>query len=114
MKRVAIKGGLGAYHGIAAESFFAGERSGNYTCVTFSPIFSQHQKRLQTSLALWLSRIPLPEVFCKTTNLLKEHKLHIAGRYKLRISTLFAALPGQTIHDIKKSNRIRFALMQCG
>ena len=25
MKRVAIQGGLGAYHGIAAENYFAGE-----------------------------------------------------------------------------------------
>jgi len=46
--------------------------------------------------------------------LLKEHKLHIAGEYKLRISHCFAALSGQTIHEIKEVQSHPIALMQCG
>ena len=45
--------------------------------------------------------------------LLKEHKLPIAGEYKLRVSHCLAALPGQTIHDIKEVQSHPIALMQC-
>jgi len=45
MKRVAIQGGLGAYHGIAAENFFKNEEVEIIPCITFRDIFAAIKKR---------------------------------------------------------------------
>ncbi|MFW9596984.1 MAG: prephenate dehydratase domain-containing protein, partial [Paludibacter sp.] len=44
MKRVAIQGGLGAYHGIAAERFFKNEDVEIIPCTTFKDIFITIEK----------------------------------------------------------------------
>lgn len=45
--------------------------------------------------------------------LLRESDLWIAGEYKLRISHVLAALPGETIERIAEVNSHPIALMQC-
>ncbi|MDR3652401.1 MAG: prephenate dehydratase [Paludibacter sp.] len=112
MKRVAIQGGNGAYHGIAAENFFAGEEVEIIPCITFNDIFSTIKKDSNV-IGIMAIENTIAGSLLPNYELLKEHKLHIAGEYKLRIEHCFAALPGQTIHDIKEVQSHPIALMQC-
>ncbi|MFT3753604.1 MAG: prephenate dehydratase [Paludibacter sp.] len=113
MKRVAIQGGLGAYHGIAAERFFEGEEVEIIPCVTFRDIFSAIKKDSNV-VGIMAIENTIAGSLLPNYELLKEHKLPIAGEFKLRVSHCLAALPGQTIHDIKEVQSHPIALMQCG
>ncbi|HBK32287.1 MAG TPA: prephenate dehydratase, partial [Porphyromonadaceae bacterium] len=44
MKRVAIQGGFGAYHEIAARNYFEGEELEIVPCLTFRDIFFEADK----------------------------------------------------------------------
>lgn len=111
MKRVAIQGGLGAYHGIAAENFF-GEEVDIVPCVTFKDIFTAIKKDPNT-IGIMAIENTIAGSLLGNYNLLKENKLPIAGEFKQRVSHCLAALPGQTIHDIKEVESHPIALMQC-
>jgi len=112
MKKVAIQGGLGAYHGIAAENFFANEEVSIIPCVTFRDIFSTIKKD-PTVVGIIAIENTIAGSLLQNYELLKEYKLAIAGEYKLRIAHCICALPGQTIHDIKEVQSHPIALMQC-
>ena len=112
MKRVAIQGGLGAYHGIAAANFFAVEEVEIIPCVTFRDIFSAIKKDSNV-IGIMAIENTIAGSLLPNYELLKEHKLPIAGEYKLRVSHCLAALPGQNIHDIKEIQSHPIALMQC-
>jgi prephenate dehydratase len=112
MKRVAIQGGLGAYHGIAAEEFFANEEVEIIPCPNFIDIFNAIKKDPNT-VGIMAIENTIAGSLLQNYELLKEHKLKVAGEHKLRISHCLAALPDQTIHDIKEINSHPIALMQC-
>ena len=112
MKKVAIQGGLGAYHGIAAENFFKGEEVEIIPCITFRDIFSAIKKD-PTVIGIMAIENTIAGSLLPNYELLKEHKLPIAGEYKLRISHCLAALPGQDIHEIREIQSHPIALMQC-
>jgi prephenate dehydratase len=112
MKRVAIQGGLGAYHGIAAENFFEGEQVEIIPCVTFRDIFKAIKKDPNV-IGIMAIENTIAGSLLPNYELLKEHKLPIAGEFKLRVSHCLAVLPGQTIHDIKEVQSHPIALMQC-
>jgi len=113
MKRVAIQGGLGAYHGIAAEQFFRDEEVEIIPCVTFRDLFKCIEKDPNV-VGIMAIENTIAGSLLPNYELLKEYKLPIVGEYKLRISHCLAALPGQTIHDIKEIQSHPIALMQCG
>ena len=112
MKRVAIQGGLGAYHGIAAENFFKNEEVEIIPCITFRDIFKAIEKD-PNIVGIMAIENTIAGSLLPNYELLKEYKFHIAGEYKLRISHCIAALPGQNIHDIKEIQSHPIALMQC-
>lgn len=112
MKRVAIQGGLGAYHGIAAENYFEGEEVEIVPCNTFRDIFSAIKKDSET-IGIMAIENTIAGSLLQNHELLKEHKLPIIGEYKLRISHCLAALPNQNINDIKEIASHPIALMQC-
>jgi len=112
MKRVAIQGGLGAYHGIAAENFFDGEQVEIIPCIAFRDIFSAIKKDSNV-IGIMAIENTIAGSLLPNYELLKLHKLPIAGEYKLRVSHCLAALPGQNIHDIKEVQSHPIALMQC-
>jgi prephenate dehydratase len=113
MRRVAIQGGQGAYHGIAAENFFANEEVEIIPCITFRDIFKAI-KNDPNVIGIMAIENTIAGSLLQNYELLKEFKLPIAGEYKLRISHCFAALPGHNIHDIKEVQSHPIALMQCG
>ena len=112
MKRVAIQGGLGAYHGIAAENYFAGEEVEIIPCVTFRDVFKAIEKE-PNAIGIMAIENTIAGSLLQNYELLKEYKMPIAGEFKLRISHCLAALPGQDIHDIKEVQSHPIALMQC-
>ncbi len=111
MKKVAIQGGLGAYHGIAAENYF-GEKVEIIPCATFKDIFTTIKKD-PNIIGIMAIENTIAGSLLGNYDLLKDNKLPIAGEYKQRISHCLAALPGQTIHDLKEVQSHPIALMQC-
>jgi len=112
MKKVAIQGGLGAYHGIAAENYFEGEEIEIIPCNTFRDIFTAIEKE-PNMVGIMAIENTIAGSLLPNHELLKQHKLPIAGEYKLRISHCLAALPGQSIHEITEVASHPIALMQC-
>ena len=112
MKKVAIQGGLGAYHGIAAENFFVGEEVEIVPCATFRDIFRAIKKEPNT-IGIMAIENTIAGSLLGNYELLKESRLPVAGEFKQRISHCFAAMPGQSIHDIKEVQSHPIALMQC-
>ncbi len=112
MRKVAIQGGLGAYHGIAAENFFAGEEVEIVPCITFKDIFTSIKKD-PNIIGIMAIENTIAGSLLPNYELLKNNKLPIAGEYKQRVSHCLAVLPGQTIHDVKEVISHPIALMQC-
>ena len=112
MKRVAIQGGLGAYHGIAAEEFFHNEKIEIIACPKFIDIFKRIKKEPDT-IGIIAIENTIAGSLLQNYELLKEHKLQVVGESKLRISHCLAALPGQSISQIKEVQSHPIALMQC-
>ncbi len=112
MRKVAIQGGVGAYHGIAAENFFEGDEVEIVPCVTFRDIFRTIEKDPNT-IGIMAIENTIAGSLLANYELLKQSKLPIAGEFKQRISHCLAVLPGQTIHDVKEVQSHPIALMQC-
>ena len=112
MKRIAIQGGEGSYHEIAARAYFSEEEIEIVPCETFRDVF----KSIDTDndlLGLIAIENTIAGSLLQNHNLLRESGCLIIGEYKLRISHQFAVLPGQNILDIKEVHSHPIALMQC-
>lgn len=112
MKRVAIQGGLGAYHEIAAREYFSGEEVQIVPCSTFRDIFTEAEKDPHLVGVMAIENT-IAGSLLQNHDLLKNHNLMIAGEHKLRITHSLAALPGQTLTNIKEVMSHPMALMQC-
>jgi len=112
MKRVAIQGGAGAFHEIAAREYFKGEDLEIVPCNTFRDLFIEAKKdpRLVCVMAI---ENTIAGSLLPNHDLLKMNNLQIAGEHKLRISHSLAMLPGRTINDVKEVMSHPIALMQC-
>jgi prephenate dehydratase len=113
MKRVAIQGVAGAFHDIAARTFFEGEEIETVDCLTFKDVFSAMRKGNAT-FALVAIENTIAGSLLQNHNLLRESETSIIGELKLRISHCLAALPGQKMKDIAEVHSHPIALMQCG
>lgn len=102
---------MGAYHDIAAHSYFSEELS-IVPCLTFKDIFSEAAKDEQT-IGIMAIENTIAGGLLPNHDLLKLNDLKIAGEQKLRISHTLSALPGQQLQDIKEVVSHPMALMQC-
>lgn len=112
MKRIAIQGGLGAYHEIAARDYFMGEELEIVPCTTFRDIFEEAEKDASL-IGIMAIENTIAGSLLQNHDLLKKSELQIAGECRLRISHSLAALPGQSLNDIKEVMSHPMALMQC-
>jgi prephenate dehydratase len=112
MKRVAIQGGLGAYHEIAARDYFRGEALEIVPCNTFRDIFIEADKDPKL-IGVMAIENTIAGSLLLNHDLLKMNQLQIAGEHKLRITHSLAALPGRSLNDIKEVMSHPMALMQC-
>jgi prephenate dehydratase len=111
-RKVAIQGGIGAYHGIAAEKFFQDDEVEIIPCLTFRDIFKEIKKD-PAVIGIMAIENTIAGSLLPNYELLRLHKYAIAGEYKLRISHCLAALPGQDIHEVREVMSHPIALMQC-
>ncbi len=112
MRRIAIQGGAGSYHEIAAKSYFSEESIEILPCETFKELFKaiDNDDELLGIIAI---ENTIAGSLLQNHNMLRESGCLIIGEYKLRISHQFAVLPGQTMDDIKEVHSHPIALMQC-
>ena len=112
MKKVAIQGGLGAYHEIAARKYFPDDEISILPCLTFRDIFAEANKD-PSLIGVMAIENTIAGGLLPNHDLLKLNNLWIAGECKLRISHCLAALPEQKVSDIKEVTSHPMALMQC-
>lgn len=112
MKRVAIQGGVGAYHEIAAREYFKGEDLEIVPCSTFKDIFIEAEKDPDL-IGIMAIENTIAGSLLQNHDLLKLNKLQIAGEQKQRISHSLAVLPGVKIDEVQEVMSHPMALMQC-
>lgn len=112
MKRVAIQGGEGSFHEIAAREYFKGEELEIISCSTFRDIFAETRKDLDL-IGMMAIENTIAGSLLPNHDLLKMSDVKIAGEHKLRISHSLAALPGIPVEEIKEVMSHPIALMQC-
>ncbi|MBN2166062.1 MAG: prephenate dehydratase [Marinilabiliaceae bacterium] len=111
-RKVAIQGGYGANHEIAARAFFHDEEIDIVPCVTFYDLF-QCIKKEPSIYGIVAIENTLAGSLLPNYTLLKDSGLVIIGEYKLRIKHQLMTLPGQTINDIREVRSHPMALAQC-
>jgi len=110
-KRVAIQGGPGCNHEIAARAYFEDEEIEVIPCLTFQELFDTlHNDR--SIYGIVAIENTLAGSLLSNYTFLRESELKIIGEYKLRIKHNLMALPGQTIDDIKEVQTHPMALAQ--
>ena len=111
-KRVAIQGGAGAFHEIAARAYFQNEELEIVPCITFRDIFAETEKDADL-IGIMAIENTIAGSLLQNHHLLTVNNLQVAGEYKLHISLSLAALSGQSLSDIKEVMSHPMALMQC-
>ena len=112
-KKVTIQGIAGCYHEAAARSYFGEEEIETVPCSTFPEMFDRMNND-RSLLGIIAIENTIAGSILQNHELLRKSELSIIGEYKLRISHVLAALPGETMDDILEVNSHPMALMQCG
>ena len=111
-KRIAIQGGYGAFHEIAANRYFENENIEIVPRNTFKDLFKA-LKQGQVDFGITAIENSIAGSILPNYTLLLESKLSIVGEIYLRIKQNLVALPGQTIKDIKEVRSHPMAILQC-
>lgn len=112
MKKIAIQGIPGCYHEMAARSYFKEEEIEVEPCLTFAKLFEKMSKD-DSLLGIMAIENTIAGSLLQNHELLRKSELCIVGEYKLRISHVLAALPGESLENISEINSHPIALMQC-
>ena len=112
MKRVTIQGIHGCYHDAAARNFFKDVEIETIPCETFPEMFNtlRNDASLYGIVAI---ENTIAGSILPNHELLRQSNLQIIGEYKMHISHVLAALPGDTLESITEVNSHPMALMQC-
>lgn len=112
VKRVAIQGGYGAFHEIAAKHYFDNEEIEIVTANTFKDLFKS-LKNNHADLGIMAIENSIAGSILPNYGLLQDSNMKIIGEIYLRIKQNLAALPGQKIEDIKEVYSHPIAILQC-
>ncbi|MFI3283008.1 MAG: prephenate dehydratase [Rikenellaceae bacterium] len=112
MKKVTIQGVAGSFHEQTVKEYFAAESVEIVECETFAEMFSRMSADRSLMGAMAIENT-IAGSLLQNHDLLQASDLKIVGEHKLHISHCVAALPGETIADIKEVNSHPIALMQC-
>ena len=111
-QRVAIQGIAGCYHETAAVRYFSDRTVEPVCCSSFEQLFDElAADRSLTGIVAIENTIA--GSLLTNYELLRRSNLAITGEYKLRISHVLAALPGESLDVLKEVNSHPIALMQC-
>ena len=111
-KRVIIQGVEGCFHDAAARSYFAGEDIEVVPCDTFPGMF-ESLKTDSSLIGIMAIENTIAGSLLQNHELLRQSNLTVVGEYKMRISHVLCALPGQTIDELTEVNSHPMALRQC-
>jgi prephenate dehydratase len=112
VKRIAIQGGYGAFHEIAAYGYFENEEIEIVPRNTFKDLFKA-LKQGKVDFGITAIENSIAGSILPNYNLLLESNLQIVGEIYLRVKQNLVALPGQTIKDIHEVYSHPMAILQC-
>jgi prephenate dehydratase len=112
IKRIAIQGGYGAFHEIAAYGYFENEEIEIVPRNTFKDLFTA-LKQGKVDFGITAIENSIAGSILPNYNLLLESNLQIIGEIFLRIKQNLVAMPGQTINDIREVYSHPMAILQC-
>ncbi|MGM0531325.1 MAG: prephenate dehydratase [Bacteroidota bacterium] len=110
--RVAIQGGYGAFHEIAALHYFGSDNVEIVPGQTFSQLLKNLANQDADYGIMAIENMVAGSII-PNYKLLKDSNMNIVGEIYLRIKQNLVALPGQTIEDIKEVYSHSMALLQC-
>jgi prephenate dehydratase len=112
IKRIAIQGGYGAFHEIAALHYFKKEEIEVIPNDTFNDLFKSLKMR-HADYGIMAIENSLAGSILPNYELLRESKMKVIGEIYVRVKQNLVALPGQTIYDIKEVYSHPMAILQC-
>jgi len=110
--RIAIQGGFGAFHEIAATHFFNNNNIEIMPNNTFKDLMKSLKKR-QADYGIMAIENSLAGSILPNYSLIKDSHMHIVGEIYLRIRQNLCALAGQKIKDITEVYSHPMAILQC-
>ncbi len=111
-KTIAIQGGYGAFHEIAAHHYFGDEEITILPRNTFRDMVSSVQNR-KSDYGIMAIENSLAGSIIPNYNLIINTKMHILGEVYLRIRQNLVAMPGVKISDLKEVYSHPMAILQC-
>jgi prephenate dehydratase len=111
-KKIAIQGGYGAFHEIAAIEYFGDENIEIVPRNTFKDLFKALQEG-HVDYGITAIENSLAGSILPNYGLLLESNMKVIGEIYLRIRQNLVALPGQKIEDIKEVYSHPMAILQC-
>lgn len=111
-KRITIQGVEGCFHDAAAREYFAGEAVDTVPCDTFHDMFDMLSADA-SMYGIMAIENTIAGSLLQNHELLRLSNLQIVGEYKMRISHVLCALPGQQLEQLTEVNSHPMALMQC-
>jgi len=111
IKRIAIQGGYGAFHEIAAFNYFENEEIEIVPRNTFKDLF-QALKQGQVDFGITAIENSIAGSILPNYTLLLESNLKIVGEIFLRIRQHLVAMAAQTISDITEVHSHPMAILQ--
>ena len=112
IKKIAIQGGYGAFHEIAALMYFKNEAIEVIPNDTFNDLFKS-LKRRHADYGIMAIENSLAGSILPNYELLRESKMKIIGEIYVRVKQNLEALPGQKIEDIHEVYSHPMAILQC-
>jgi prephenate dehydratase len=112
LKRIAIQGGYGAFHEIAAINYFNGEEIEIVPRDTFDDLFESLEQH-QVDFGITAIENTLAGSILPNYGLILNSNMTIVGEIYLRIKQNLVALPGQKIDDLKEVYSHAMAILQC-
>ncbi len=112
VKKIAIQGGYGAFHEMAAQAYFENEEIEIVPGNSFKHLF-QNLKNQHADYGIMAIENMVAGSIIPNYKLLKESNMQIIGEIYLRIKQNLVAMPGQKIEDIKEVYSHPMAILQC-
>lgn len=109
---IAIQGGYGAFHEIAAKAYFEPQEIDIKPNNTFKDLLTSLKQR-EVDYGIMAIENSIAGSIIPNYGLIKESKMHIVGEIYLRIRQNLVALPGQKIEDLKEVYSHPMAILQC-
>ncbi len=113
MEQIAIQGIAGCYHETAARRYFSDRQIEVLPCSSFDILFDRMTAD-PALLGIAAIENTIAGSLLPNHELLQRSRARIVGEQKLRISHVIAALPGQSLDEIREVHSHPIALMQCG